>query len=390
MSTATAKRNRQGEKVKQVPLKKQPWSPQKYQAFAKEIDEIGQEVRKRLGEKDLKYLKNLKRNSNLYQVLGRTLLQVSLDPFTWSWGVFFLFLHLQLESIEIGHFALHGSWDTFESAKKFHAKNFKWNISIDEKSWDHGHNILHHHFTNIVEKDPDVNFNFMRMSKQTPWRPYHLVQLMEFFLSAPIFHWGLSFYFTGFGEFLRPGSSEGYAKVLPKKDFKTFIGSLKPALKKAIPYGFKNFLFWPLLAGPFWWKVLMGNLTADALRSIWCAASIYPGHFGDELEYHDKSFRPHGRGEYYRSQVQSSRNFKVPKVISVLCGAMDFQIEHHLFPKFPPNRLREIAPKVEAICKKYGIPYHAPSWGKALGRSLKRITEFSLPPSLAKRFSFGN
>jgi linoleoyl-CoA desaturase len=42
-----------------------------------------------------------------------------------------------------------------------------------------------------------------------------------------------------------------------------------------------------------------------------------------------------------------------------LCGALDLQIEHHLFPRMPPNRLREIAPRVRAICEAHGVRYRS-------------------------------
>jgi len=68
---------------------------------------------------------------------------------------------------------------------------------------------------------------------------------------------------------------------------------------------------------------------------------------------------------------------------SVLCGALDHQIEHHLFPKLPPNRLREIAPKVADICERYGVRYGRMTWGGTLLAALRRLGRMSLPPALA-------
>src|SRR5262249_22686906 len=147
------------------------------------------------------------------------------------------------------------------------------------------------------------------------------------------------------------------------------------------PYSLYHFVFWPALAGPFWWKVLAGNLAADVLRSIYSCATIYAGHFGDDLQYQDPSFRPQGRGEWYKMQIESAHNYVVPKAVSLLCGALDYQIEHHLFPKLPPNRLREIAPKIEAICERYGVRYNKGEWGKTLKGALKRLKMMSTPPN---------
>jgi hypothetical protein len=55
-----------------------------------------------------------------------------------------------------------------------------------------------------------------------------------------------------------------------------------------------------------------------------------------------------------------------------------------LFPRLPPDRLREIAPKVVAICELYGVQYSRKTWGGgSLLAALRRLGRMSLPPALA-------
>ena len=360
-------------------LDKIKWTPEKYEAFAAEINAIGEEVRSRMGEEDVDYIKKVKQVSRLSEIFGRTLIHFSLDPLTWSAGVFSLWIHQQLETIEIGHSALHGCWDGLKGAEEFYSPNFKWDTPIEEESWKKGHNILHHQYTNIVGRDPDVNFGFLRTSHKTPWSPNHLFQIAQFFVGAPFFTWHLNLYFTGLGELLRAPKKAGYTDVLPDRTPKTVLKAGRQSLKKLVPHFLKNYLFWPSLAGPLWWKVFTGNLFADMMRNIYSCATIYAGHFGDDLAYYDKSFQAKGRGEWYKSQIEAAHDYEVPKPVSLLCGALDYQIEHHLFPKLPPNRLREIAPKIQEICKKYGIRYNKAAWGKNLSGALKRLAKMSVP-----------
>ncbi len=42
----------------------------------------------------------------------------------------------------------------------------------------------------------------------------------------------------------------------------------KKALRKYVPYYLKNYVFFPLLAGPFFWKVLLGNWLAETIRPM--------------------------------------------------------------------------------------------------------------------------
>ncbi|KAG7941245.1 hypothetical protein I3843_16G029900 [Carya illinoinensis] len=42
-------------------------------------------------------------------------------------------------------------------------------------------------------------------------------------------------------------------------------------------------------------------------------------------------------------------------------GTLDFQIEHHLFPRLPQCNLRKVSPFVKELCKKHGLPYNSVS-----------------------------
>jgi linoleoyl-CoA desaturase len=78
-------------------------------------------------------------------------------------------------------------------------------------------------------------------------------------------------------------------------------------------------------------------------------------------------------------QVEASNDFEVPLAVSMLCGGLDRQIEHHLFPRLPPNRLREIAPAVRQACVACGVEYRTGSWGGALRAVARRLWKLSFP-----------
>ena len=83
--------------------------------------------------------------------------------------------------------------------------------------------------------------------------------------------------------------------------------------------------------------------------------------------------RAHGRGQWYAMQVEATSNYEVSRPISILCGGLDRQIEHHLFPGLPPERLREIAPEVRAVCERWGVAYKTDTWGRTLRKALAHI-----------------
>ena len=54
-------------------------------------------------------------------------------------------------------------------------------------------------------------------------------------------------------------------------------------------------------------------------------------------------------------------------------------IEHHLFPDLPASRYPEIAPRVQALCERYGQRYNTGSFGTQLGSVARNLVRLSLP-----------
>lgn len=61
--------------------------------------------------------------------------------------------------------------------------------------------------------------------------------------------------------------------------------------------------------------------------------------------------------DFLLEQVLTSRNVNPSPVIDFMFGGLNFQIEHHLFPSMPRNRLREAKVVVESFCLDHSIPY---------------------------------
>lgn len=347
---------------------------ERLRAFQEALDAIRARVEARMGKEDVDYVLRMNRFSRTMEVVGRVLIHFSVEPIAFTAGVLTLWLHKQLQATEIGHTALHGAYDGLEGAEGFASKDFRWDLPIDEASWRYGHNIRHHQYTNVAGKDPDIHFGPVRLTEQTPHRPVNKWQLpLALLLEFPTFGFVMNAHFTGLVDVYVGNGRPDKFDFIPDRSMKSIVEAHKKALRKYVPYYLKNFVFFPLLAGPGFWKVLLGNVLAELLRDIYSAATIYCGHVGEDVKAYPEGTRAHSRGEWYKMQVEASHNFEVSWPISVLCGALDRQIEHHLFPKLPPNRLREIAPEVRAACEAHGIEYKTDTWGRTLKKALARI-----------------
>lgn len=349
-----------------------------YRAFGDELDRVKDEVFGKLGDDDVAYVRRLNVFSRSMEVVGRVLIHVSLEPATFALGVTALWLHKQLQATEIGHTALHGAYDKLPGAERFRSKTFAWDTPIDEESWRYGHNIRHHGNTNVAGKDPDIHFGPVRLTEHTPYHSRQRLQL-PFTLGVlfPNFGFLMNMHFTGLSDVFMDNGQPGGLDFLPDRSKASVRGAFKKALRKYLPYYAKNYVFFPALAGPMFWKVLLGNWLAEVMRDVYSAATIYCGHVGDDVKSYPAHRKAQSRGEWYAMQVEATNNFTVPAPFNVLCGGLECQIEHHLFPTLPPQRLREIAPQVREICERHGVRYKVASWPRTLKKALAHIQALS-------------
>jgi linoleoyl-CoA desaturase len=59
-------------------------------------------------------------------------------------------------------------------------------------------------------------------------------------------------------------------------------------------------------------------------------------------------------------QIETTVNFaRHNRLLSALIGGLNFQIEHHLFPRICHIHYRALAPLVETTCREFGVRYAA-------------------------------
>ncbi|MDB4972259.1 MAG: putative LINOLEOYL-CoA [Myxococcaceae bacterium] len=351
---------------------------ERHRKLAEELDALKARIYAELGADDVLHVKRLDRFSRTMEAIGRVLIHVSFEPVGFTAGVVALWVHKQLQATEVGHSALHGAYDKLPGGEAFHSKTFRWDTPIDEASWRQGHNVKHHGNTNVAGRDPDIHFGPVRLTERTPHKLAHYAQL-PFTLGVlfPNFGFLMNLHFTGLLDaYADNGQPEGL-DFLPDRTFKSRLGAWQRALRKYVPYYALNFGLYPALAGPFFLKVLLGNVLAEVMRDVYSAATIYCGHVGDDVQSFAHGSKAKTRGEWYAMQIEASNDFEVSRPISILCGGLDRQIEHHLFPTLPPERLRQIAPEVRAICERNGLRYKTASWAATLKKSLSHIARLS-------------
>jgi linoleoyl-CoA desaturase len=79
--------------------------------------------------------------------------------------------------------------------------------------------------------------------------------------------------------------------------------------------------------------------------------------------------------EFAIHQLQTTANFATNnKLISFLVGGLNFQIEHHLFPKISHIHYPAISKIVKATCEEYQLQYiEYPTMTKAIGAHVRYL-----------------
>jgi linoleoyl-CoA desaturase len=283
-----------------------------YRLLGEELDALKQRVSAKIGADDVAYVTRLDRLSRVFEIVGRALIYTSLEPGVFFVGVGALWIHKQLQTAEIGHSALHGAWDGLAGGERFASETFRWDAPIDEESWRYAHNVRHHGSPNVAGRDPDIRFGPARLTEQTPYSPWHILAIpFVVTVLAPNFLPVINSHVTGLDDVFVNNGLPGKLDLLPDRSWKSVHDAAKRALRKYLPYYLKEYVFFPARAGPFFWKVLLGNWLSEITRNVYTAATILCGHVGDDIASFPAGTRARSRGEWCAMQVEASQNFEV-------------------------------------------------------------------------------
>ncbi len=139
-------------------------------------------------------------------------------------------------------------------------------------------------------------------------------------------------------------------------------------------------MLFPALSRSRWRRTLGANAAANLIRNLWAYVVIFCGHFPDGAEkFTADVLKDETQAEWYLRQMLGAANFKAGPLLAFSSGNLCYQIEHHLFPDLPSNRLAQIAVRVRALCDKYDLPYTTGSLVHQYLLVLRTINKLALP-----------
>lgn len=231
--------------------------------------------------------------------------------------------------------------------------------------WKLKHNIAHHTYTNIDGEDHDIEIKFMRIHHDQPIKKHHRFQHFYFIILYSISYLAWIFY-QDYEKFLRSKLSQNSAKItIPFKEKVIFLVS---KLVHILLFILVPIIFLGLV------PTIVGLLITSMVCGI-CLATVFQlAHVVSITEFKTiEDFRVDD--EWMVHQLQSTSNFATGnKFLTWLLGGLNFQVEHHLFPKISHIHYPELNKIVKSTCLEFSIPYNEyPTFWSAFNSHFKVI-----------------
>jgi linoleoyl-CoA desaturase len=137
----------------------------------------------------------------------------------------------------------------------------------------------------------------------------------------------------------------------------------------------------PLLLKP-WTGVLLAFLVATLTLGFVTSLVFQLAHVVDDAEFPTPDPTSHRMEQDWAvHQVQTTVDFaRDSRVLTWFLGGLNFQVEHHLFPKVCHLHFPAISRIVEETCAEFGVRYRAyPTVGEALRAHASWLVEMGAP-----------
>lgn len=272
--------------------------------------------------------------------------------FAWSlipWGI--MGVAMAGVGMSIMHDANHEALSTYKSINTLAGASLNLlGGSIDNWKWQHNH--LHHNFTNIIHHDDDIaDKPSLRLSPHTALKPIHRFQWLHALLIYGLvtLYWVTAKDFLQFFRYKRNGVNKN-SKPQNRVLFSKIIGV-------KLLY-FSLFLGIPILLGLPWWEVLAGFFLMHFIGGIILTVIFQLAHSVEETSFPLPNSKGTIENEWAIHQMNTTVNFsRQNRLLSWYAGGLNFQVEHHLFPKICHVHYPKISSIVQQTAAEFNVPY---------------------------------
>lgn len=279
--------------------------------------------------------------------------------------------------MSVMHDALHGSY------AKSKRTNYIVGIVLNMVggsmfNWKLQHNILHHTYTNVYEMDDDIDEKLiLRFTDHSEARPVHRYQWWYAFLFYGIttLYWVTAKDFVQYVKYKNNG-------VNNQSEAKNRVVLAKLIALKALYFGF--FIVLPLISGVPALQVLSGFLLMHFVAGIILTVTFQLAHSVEGTKHPLPDENGVIGQDWAIHQMETTVNFSPNnKLLSWYVGGLNFQVEHHLFPRISHVHYPALAPIVKATAEEFNVPYNVnPTISSAIASHVRLLRDLGYTPDL--------
>lgn len=233
-------------------------------------------------------------------------------------------------------------------------------IGASSYVWHFKHNIVHHTYTNIahVDADTDVGF-FARLAPSHEHRPFHRYQHLYIWFLYML----LPFKWIFFDDYRDLVTARIGTQRFPRPGARRLAGILG---MKALYLGWALIL--PLCLRP-WRGVLLAYVVAAVTLGLTLSLVFQLAHCLERAEFPLPTPEHTMTREWAVHQVETTVDFAPrSRVLTWFLGGLNYQVEHHLFPRICHVHYPALSKIVQQTCAEYGVRYRAyETFWEALG-----------------------
>jgi fatty acid desaturase len=273
----------------------------------------------------------------------------------------FVFVQISLLSHDFGHrqFTFHSSRNNDWLTLIF--GNFL--LGLSRQWWIDKHNE-HHGHPNQMDLDPDVDIPLLAFEEEQALQKRGFARFVVKYQAALIFPLSLLQSLS-----MLRSSIEFLAA---KKAKSTLVEALMICAHFALYFGLLFSVLEPLQA-------LLFIAVHRGLFGAYMVSIFAPNHKAMPLLERDTEV------DFLRRQVLTSRNVVAHPITDFWYGGLNYQIEHHLFPRLPRNKLREAQPIIREFCRDKCIAYHETGVLRSYKEILQHLHEVGAPLREARK-----
>ena len=218
--------------------------------------------------------------------------------------------------------------------------------------WKIKHNVNHHTYTNIEGHDADIDVGpLMRLHEHQPRYWFHRFQHFYWIVLYGISYLAWVFYL----DFQRYFSKE----IAPNMDARSqmrFREHLIFWLTKIV-YVIVYLVIPSLTVG--WLAAVTGFVIAAVVCGITTSVVFQLAHVVEGTSFPVEDEKGNIDQEWAIHQISTTANFATKsRVYFWLLGGLNFQVEHHLFPRISHIHYPQLSRFVRETCQEHGVVYH--------------------------------